>query len=155
MELWTCSKCGIEKPPSEYHKNGNRRRSSCISCEKLRSKTRRDYFRQRDKDLRKTNPIYRVKGNIRRRVRLALFDHKRIGSTSKSIGCSTKELKAYIESKFQSGMTWENYGKWHIDHIRPLASFNLNDPKDFEKANHYSNLQPLWAEDNVKKSDKY
>jgi len=52
-------------------------------------------------------------------------------------------------------MNWQNHGKWHIDHIKPLAKFNPNDYEDVKKANHYTNLQPLWAEENLKKSDKY
>jgi len=71
--------------------------------------------------------------------------------TMEILGCSLSFLKDYLESKFQSGMTWENYGKWHIDHIRPCASFDLSDPKQQRICFHYTNLQPLWAEDNVKK----
>ena len=52
-------------------------------------------------------------------------------------------------------MNWQNHGKWHIDHIKPLAKFNPNDYEDVKKVNHYTNLQPLWAEENLKKSDKY
>jgi hypothetical protein len=52
-------------------------------------------------------------------------------------------------------MSWENYGKWHIDHIRPLTSFNLSDENQQLKAGHYTNLQPLWASENVRKGAKY
>jgi len=74
-------------------------------------------------------------------------------STTKSLGCTIVELKIYLESKFQPNMSWDNYGEWHLDHIKPLASFDLNNPDEYAKACHYTNLQPLWAIDNIKKSD--
>jgi len=67
---------------------------------------------------------------------------------------SIEGLKNILESKFQSGMNWENYGEWHIDHIRPLSSFDLTNPTELKLACHYSNLQPLWAYDNLSNSDK-
>ena len=66
-------------------------------------------------------------------------------------------LKQYnpVMKKFVSGMSWENYGKWHIDHIKPCASFNLLEEDEQKKCFHYTNLQPLWAKDNLKKGGKY
>jgi hypothetical protein len=73
------------------------------------------------------------------------------------LGCSGKELFSYIESKFTDGMSWENYGRdgWWIDHIRPCVSFNLNDMEEQKQCFHYTNLQPLWAFDNMSKSSWY
>lgn len=67
-----------------------------------------------------------------------------------------QELKDYLESLFQSRMTWDNYGQWHIDHKRPISSFNITDYKceDFKECWALENLQPLWAEDNIRKGDK-
>ena len=67
-----------------------------------------------------------------------------------------KELKIYLESLFQEGMTWDNYNfyGWHIDHIIPIASFDLSDPEQQKKCFHYTNLQPLWASDNLQKGVK-
>lgn len=78
------------------------------------------------------------------------------GSSIENLGCSVLELIAYLESKFQEGMTWQNHSLqgWHIDHILPLGSFNLSNLEQLKKACHYSNLQPLWALDNLKKGDK-
>lgn len=74
-------------------------------------------------------------------------------TTLKYIGCNAKELKEYLESQFLEGMNWDNYGfyGWHIDHIKPISSFNLEDEEQMKECFHYTNLQPLWAEDNLKK----
>lgn len=78
------------------------------------------------------------------------------GSAFDALGCTLDQFKNYLESKFQPGMTWDNWSKtgWHIDHIRPLSSFDLTDPVQFAAATHYSNLQPLWAKDNLAKGAK-
>jgi hypothetical protein len=71
------------------------------------------------------------------------------------LGCSLDELRKHLESKFTEGMSWDNYGEWHIDHIKPLAKFNLEDPDQFKEACNYNNLQPLWAIDNLSKGAKF
>ena len=89
------------------------------------------------------------------RLRNRIWDSLKSGSAVKDLGCTIDELKTYLESKFQTGMTWDNWSKdgWHIDHIKPLASFDLSDRKQLLEACHYTNLQPLWAKDNLAKSD--
>jgi hypothetical protein len=74
----------------------------------------------------------------------------------KYLGCTIKEFKKYIENKFQPGMNWKNHGVhgWHFDHIRPVASFDLTLSSEKEKCNHFTNFQPLWASENIKKSNK-
>lgn len=69
------------------------------------------------------------------------------------IGCSENEYRQYIESLFYDDMCWENYGKWHIDHIKPVCLFKL--PDEVKKCNHYTNLQPLWSKENHQKGIKY
>jgi hypothetical protein len=98
---------------------------------------------------------FRLRHNISRRLNLALRNNQKSGSIINYLGCSIKDLKKYLESKFQKGMTWENYGNWHIDHIKPLSLFDLTDQNNLNEACHYSNLQPLWARDNLRKSNKY
>jgi hypothetical protein len=95
---------------------------------------------------------------IRSRVWQALKKQKvtKTQKTNELIGCSIIKLQSHLESKFQPGMNWGNYGRkgWHIDHIIPLSSFNLSDPDQLKIATHYTNLQPLWWFDNIKKSNK-
>lgn len=106
---------------------------------------------------RKEDPSYRLLCNLRPRLARAI---KAQGSTKDSttmklVGCSVGELISHLEPQFTDGMTWENYGEWHVDHMRPCASFDLTIDTEQEKCFHYTNLQPLWAEDNLRKSDKY
>lgn len=99
---------------------------------------------------------YKLKCRLRHRLRMALKKDSKTGSAVKDLGCNIGELKSYLESKFSTGMTWDNHSidGWHIDHIKPLASFDLTDKKQFLEACHYTNLQPLWAKDNMIKGDK-
>jgi hypothetical protein len=99
---------------------------------------------------------YRLRHNLRSRLSLITKKTIKHGSAVKDLGCTIQELKLYLESKFLPGMTWENYGLhgWHIDHVAPLSSFDLTNPEELKKACHYSNLQPLWAKDNIRKSNK-
>jgi hypothetical protein len=76
------------------------------------------------------------------------------GKTMELVGCTTENVMKHLESKFTEGMTWENYGQWHIDHIKPCASFNLEDVEEQKKCFHWTNLQPLWAKDNLVKGAK-
>lgn len=104
---------------------------------------------------RKTNEQYRLSCVLRTRISNYMVNKGiKAGSAVKDLGCTIPELKAYLESKFLPGMTWENhtYTGWHIDHIIPLCKFDLTDREQFLKATHYTNLQPLWAEDNWKKN---
>jgi hypothetical protein len=97
---------------------------------------------------------------IRNRVRTRLLKILRESGTSKNssvtnlIGCSIDQLRDHLESKFVEGMGWGNRSEWHIDHIIPLSSFDLSDPEQLAKACHYTNLQPLWAADNIAKGGK-
>lgn len=92
---------------------------------------------------------------LRQRLYVALKKRYKAGSAVRDLGCSIEEFVKYIESKFLPGMTWQNHGRdgWHIDHIQPLSSFNLENPEEFKQAVHYTNLQPLWAEENIRKSN--
>ena len=109
-----------------------------------------------------TDPSYKISRNLRLRLREALKGNCKIGSATEDLGCSIEELKFHLEKQFYNNpetneeMNWENYGfyGWHIDHIIPLSSFDLTDRKQFIKACHYNNLQPLWAKENLSKGAK-
>jgi len=96
----------------------------------------------------------RFRNNLRSRVIHALQRNSKSAPTESLVGCTMEELKDYIESKFREGMTWDNYGEWHIDHIRPCASFDLSVDTEQAKCFHFSNMQPLWAGDNIRKGSK-
>lgn len=99
------------------------------------------------KDYRNNNISKKIAHSLRTRIR-KLVKH---GSAVKNLGCSVSEFLAHLESKFQVGMNWENYGKWQIDHIMPLSSFDLTDLKQLKIACHFTNMQPLWMAENISK----
>ena len=83
----------------------------------------------------------------------SLKDKKGGRSWETLVDYTLKELMDHLETNFLEGMSWDNYGNWHIDHIKPVSSFNINsfDSDDFRECWELTNLQPLWAEDNLKK----
>ncbi len=103
------------------------------------------------------NPQYRVACCLRTRLHRTLADQEAIksGKTIDLLGCPVGDLMKHLESLFEEGMSWENYGEWHIDHIKPCAKFNLTLAEEQSKCFHYSNLQPLWASDNMSKGAKW
>jgi hypothetical protein len=105
---------------------------------------------------RRNNPIERLTHSLRSRLRSALKGKNKANHTMELIGCSPAELWDYLEKKFKSRMTRQNYGKngWEIDHIIPCASFDLSDHEQQRKCFHYTNLQPLWALENMIKGAK-
>jgi len=108
-----------------------------------------EYTKQR----RLTDPLYKLKCNLRSRT-IGAFKRKSYLKTSKTaemLGVPYEVAFAHIERQFTKGMTWENQGEWHIDHIIPLASAQTE--SELIKLCHYTNLQPLWAFDNISKSD--
>ena len=85
---------------------------------------------------------------------MAVKRNTKSGHTIDLLGCSIDQLKNHLENQFKPGMSWSNYGKWHIDHIRPCASFDMRNPKDQKVCFNYKNLQPLWAIQNLTKKDR-
>jgi hypothetical protein len=104
----------------------------------------------------KNNMSFRLSVNLRTRIRQALMGIDKAKSTKELLGCTLEKFRQHLESLFQVGMTWNNYGYrgWHVDHITPCSSFDLRDPIQQFKCFHYTNLQPLWRFDNQSKGDK-
>ena len=110
------------------------------------------YVRER----RQVDSAFHILCNLRGRTRAAVRSQtaKKYASTKALLGCTLAEFKAHIQAQFTAGMTWENYGRWHIDHIRPCSSFDLLDPDQQRACFHWSNLQPLWAAHNRAKGNR-
>ena len=114
------------------------------------------YVSKYRKERSKRDPNFKLLCTLRSRL-CSVIRRKGIGKlyhAKELVGCSIEDLKAHIESKFKPGMTWENHGQWHIDHIEPIASFDLTDPAQQRECFHYTNLQPLWAKENLSKGGR-
>jgi hypothetical protein len=116
----------------------------------------KEYKKQWHKNKRTNDPKQKIIERLRARLYSLLKENntKKQKSAKQLLGCSINKIAKHLEKQFQSGMTWENMGKWHIDHIIPCSVFNLTKIHEQEKCFHYSNLQPLWAADNLKKGNK-
>ena len=136
----------------EYHDKYRQKHKEEIKKQrKIYSSIR--YHTKYMKEYRK-NINNRIKSQLRNRVWYVLKGNPKLSTTMKLLGCSIEKLKQYLENQFRKGMTWKNYGKWHIDHIIPCASFDFSKLKEQKKCFNYKNLQPLWAIENLKKKDK-
>lgn len=105
-----------------------------------------------DATRRRVDPWYRLRTNLRTQLYSALKHKRKTIRTMELCGCAIHELVAHLEKQFTPEMTWENYGPyWHVDHIRPCASFDLADEAQQRACFHYTNLQPLFWRDNISK----
>lgn len=117
----------------------------------------REYERQH----RRNNKNARLAHCLRSRLREALYGRAKNGSAVQLLGCSLSDAIAFIESQFLPGMTWDNWGqgrrdqrRWHIDHIKPLSSFDLSNPEQLAAACHHTNMRPLWCDENWSKGNR-
>ena len=117
-------------------------------------KERKIYRKKYQIKRRKTDTRFKIAGNLRNRVYNAIKRNTKSLSTMLLIGCEMDYLLFHLQSQFTKGMNWDNYGKWHIDHIKPCCKFDLSKESEQKKCFNYKNLQPLWAEDNLAKSAK-
>lgn len=103
----------------------------------------------------KVDVEFRLLQRMRGRVSAVLKGRAKNSSTLRLIGCTLPELRAHLEQQFKVGMSWANYGEWHVDHIRPCASFDFNDSTALLQCFNYTNLQPMWGADNAKKNSRW
>jgi hypothetical protein len=115
---------------------------------------RKEYLKKARRKQR--DPHYRLRVRLATRIGDAVrsANARKYSKTEELIGCTYKELRAHLQSQFTRGMAWNNYGKWHVDHIVPCASFDLTKPEEQRRCFNWRNLQPLWAADNIRKGDK-
>lgn len=159
-----CCHCKEWKDLNNYNiskKHWDSLRIDCKNCLSQYRKDNREKISEKiyayEKKRKEIDPTFKLLKTLRSRLGNVL---KRKGiektvNTIELLGCTIDFLKGFIEAKFKNGMNWENHGDWHIDHIRPCASFNLTNEEDVKKCFHYTNLQPLWAKENLIKGSKY
>ena len=171
MSSKKCCACKVVKLASEFWKDKSRPdglNGKCKPSERARKKTymkkyTAEYYQKNKAKINeqrkaryKSNPQCRIAENCRSRIRNLLNEISKSRSTLELVGLdSWDELVQHLESQFVDGMTWDNYGQWHMDHIRPCASFDLTDETQRLECFNYKNLQPLWAFDNLSKGDKF
>jgi hypothetical protein len=173
-----CTKCNTVKPISEFSIRKDSKIGYTSHCKVCLSEAQKKYVerarvykknwklrnkekyraseRIRAKKKRQNDPVHATVVCLRNRIKDALKLYKKSKSSAEYLGCDLDFLRKHLESQFTEGMTWENRGYygWHIDHIIPISSFDLSKESDLKKAFHYSNLQPLWWRDNLKKGAK-
>jgi len=173
----TCTKCGVCKELAEFHvRNASRDGLSpvCKPCAKavtaawqksnpLRMAAHAAKYNASHKkeklayarNCRAADPRLVMASRCRARLGHALKNvgFTKRGSTLKYLGCDWGQLIAHIEDQFTGGMSWGNRGQWHLDHIMPFASAKTE--KDIVALAHYTNIQPLWAKDNLVKGGRY
>lgn len=163
-----CSSCSNWKPATkEYFKASKNRPFGihyyCKCCSDIKSKNWRIIKENRDKEYKYrkqrllTDDVFRFQNNVRCLVKNSYKrggkEFKKNSKTETILGCTIGKFRIYIESKFTEGMSFENHGQWHLDHIKPISLAKTEE--EVIELNHYTNFQPLWAKDNLRKGNKY
>lgn len=154
-----CGKCKNYQPSENFYKcrkNKDGLTWQCKQCVKQRWPIEALRARKRHFERYHSNPTYRLVHNLRARTKYAIKQGVKSAGTLKLLGCTGAECMDYLEKLFWPGMTRQNYGRngWAVDHIIPVNSFDKTDPNWQFKCFHYTNLQPLWEDDNKSKDDR-
>ena len=156
LEYNMCKGKRLEYDRKWYILNKDRKKqyvSNWISNNKERvTEKHSQYISKRLKD----DVNFKLAHNLRNRLQAALKGNYKAGSAVSDLGCSVEDFRQHIESLWKPGMNWDNWTTdgWHIDHKEAISKFNLSDLEELKKACHYTNLQPLWAKDNLSKGNK-
>jgi len=144
-----------------YHDNKERAQEYRLKNKENIKKQKQKYYSENKehinrhtKERRRIDFNFKLTSNLRNRITKVLKGLTKSKRTMELIGCTIDELWIHMESKFTDGMTRKNYGKWHVDHIKACAKFDLTNPKQQQICFNYTNLQPLWAIDNIRKGAK-
>ena len=149
-----CSKCNIVKEYCEFSKDSSKKDGLYSSCKKCVNESKKLYYIKNKEKCKKRSIEYTNK-NIERISSLIRNSTKHNYKNTKSkdiLGINIENFKIYIENQFKDGMSWNNYGKWQLDHKVPISI--ANNKEEFYKLNHYTNFRPRWKIDNIKKSNK-
>jgi hypothetical protein len=155
-EYYQKNKKIINKRKRNYQKlYCSRNKEKILKWAKKARMKRRDKFNKYIRDRLKTDINFKLRKTIRARIRLALKNDKKRSKTLKLLGVNNIIIaKKHLEKLFKPRMTWKNHGKWHIDHIIPCSSFDLTKASEQRECFHYTNLQPLWASENLSKGNR-
>ena len=162
-ECYSCKKIAMLNEFNKCSRNWDLLTDLCRTCNKAKSKA---YYQANKEKIRTkslewqrkkmiSDPMFRLVRNLRNRVWSTIKRGTKSARTLELLGCDILTLKKSLEANFLLGMTWENYGqRWHVDHIIPCAKFDLSLASEQRTCFNYTNLQPLWAEDNLAKGSK-
>ena len=142
--------------PEKYRANAENNAKRSREYYRKNRQDRIDWAKNYAKNRKKTDQEFKLKGTLRSRISTAIKKNPKAARTMTLIGCSISDLRKHLEMQFKPGMTWDNHSVhgWHIDHILPCKHFDLTDPEQQKVCFHYTNLQPMWAKDNLSKGDK-
>lgn len=145
----------LEYKKEYYSKNKEKENKRNMEYYRLNRESIRVYMRNYIKNRRKNDVLFKLKDTISRLIHNSIKNRgvKKSLRTEQILGCTIKYFLSHIESLFKDDMTWENQGTWHLDHITPISWAVTED--DVYKLNHFSNFQPLWASENLKKKNRY
>lgn len=141
----------VNRLAREYNKNNQEK---FIERRKKNRAKRNEFMKKYNSNMSKINPTFNIICRLRSRIYQVLKGNVKATTTTEFLGCSIEQFKTYFESLFKDGMSWELFlsgDKMHIDHIVPCSKFNLADPEEQRKCFHYTNLQPLFKLDNLRK----
>jgi hypothetical protein len=142
----------IKQYQTQYRKTNTEKLKAYYKLYNQQNKENRKTYKAQ---LRKNNLLFKLSDNINTLIRMSIkrSGYSKTSKTVKILGCSIEDFKKHLEKQFAEGMTWDNRNKWHIDHKIPI-SWGASE-EEIIALNHYTNLKPMWAEDNIKKSNKY